>query len=51
MVFIVKKLRVQFGRQKHSVHQKMPKGNTSCPDQLSKAIKAYKAEKGANNNQ
>ena len=27
------------------------KGNTSCPDQLSQAIKAYKAEKGANNNQ
>ena len=27
------------------------KGNTSCPDQLSKAIGAYKAEKTAANNQ
>ena len=27
------------------------KGNTSCPDQLSKAIGAYKAEKMAANNQ
>ena len=26
------------------------KGNTSCPDQLSKAIGAYKAEKSASNN-
>ena len=27
------------------------KGNTSCPDQLSKAIAEYKAEKVAGNNQ
>ena len=27
------------------------KGNTSCPDQLSQAITAYKAEKAASNNQ
>ena len=27
------------------------KGNTSCPDQLSKAISAYKAEKTGANNQ
>ena len=27
------------------------KGNTSCPDQLSKAIGAYKAEQAAANNQ
>lgn len=27
------------------------KGNTSCPDQLSKAIGAYKAEKTTANNQ
>ena len=26
------------------------KGNTSCPDQLSQAIKAYKAEKAASDN-